>query len=193
MRILLSSLAVLSIGASASANLVRNGDFEANPYGLGGHVVPATITGWTQIPGAVVAGIGTTYLGAPSQEIDLSGYVDDTSGTGIYQDLATVAGRRYTLSLDVFTGGNVGYTGGVDVRLNDNALLATNLQGFDRTNYQFSFVATDATTRLFLTSNHGNVSHVDNVNVAAVPGPAAFATFGVSLVRMRRRKAHTKP
>ena len=185
MKTLFASLVVLAVAGSASANLVTNGGFEADAYNMGGYNVPATVTGWTQI--GQVAGIGKGYLSSPSQEIDLSGVTDDASGTGLYQDLMTVAGQKYSLSLNVYTGGNLGHSGGVDVKIGD-AALATNLQGYDRTAQTLSFTATGATTRLTLASNHGNVSHVDNVNVQAVPEPASMAALGLGALGLLKRR-----
>lgn len=192
MKSVLSILSLMSIAAAASASsIVVNGNFEADPYGNGGHVVPATVTGWTQSPAGVVAGIGQGYLNAPSQEIDLSGVTDNTSGTGMYQDLVTTPGQMYLLSLDVYTGGSLGHTGGVDVKV-DSSVLGTNLQGFDRTNHSMYFTATGATSRLWLTSNHGNVSHVDNVSVQAVPEPTSMAALGAGALGLLRRRRNAK-
>lgn len=63
MRVL-TLLSLFALGATASANLVTNPGFEMDSYPANGHVVPTTVTGWTQIP-ENVAGIGTGYLTRP--------------------------------------------------------------------------------------------------------------------------------
>ena len=176
----------------ASAQTIVNGDFSADHYSTGGWNEISSLTGWSII-GNDMAGIGKGYLGAPNQEIDLSGG-SDHGGTGISQMLNTVSGQTYNLSFDVYTGGGYGYAGGVDVSVGGTQ-LGTNLQGLfgsdaslDRKNYSYSFTATSDHTNLTLMDNNGFVSHVGNVKCQAVPEPASFLALGAPALLMFRRR-----
>ncbi|RYG43612.1 hypothetical protein EON79_16660, partial [bacterium] len=163
------------LSAAASANLVVNGDFESDAYPANGYQnITGSFTGWTVI-GANVAGLGTGYLTSPSQEMDLSGTVD-TSGTGITQTIATTVGQSYELTAEIYAGaGFTGYNGGVDILVN-GVTVATNAQGANSI-FSYTFTA-GASTELTFLSNNGNVSHVDNITLNAVPEPASMAALG---------------
>ncbi len=183
---ILAMVPFLALAAVSSANLVVNGDFQSSTFSAPYQTLTGSqLPGWT-IVGRDVAGIVSPYLNAPNQEIDLSGVTDATPGTtGISQTIATVAGRFYTLSFDVYAGSSfTGYNGGVDYMLNGNT-VATNLQG-SRSTFNFGFVATGSSTTLAFMSNNGNVSHIDNVSLST-PAPGAAIAFAVGAIRRRRR------
>ncbi|RYG37424.1 PEP-CTERM sorting domain-containing protein [bacterium] len=186
MKLFVSFALVATLSAAASANLVVNGDFESDSYPAGNYqVITGSFTGWTVI-GGNVAGLGAGYLSSPSQEIDLSGTID-TSGTGITQNIATLAGQSYELTAQIYAGaGFTPYTGGVDV-LVDGITVATNVQGTNSI-FSYTFTAGSSTDITFL-SNNGNVSHIDNVTLNAVPEPASMAALGLGgLALLRRRR-----
>jgi len=194
-KALILGLSVTSFGA-AHANLISNGDFELPAYSVGGYDTinsgnaETLLPGWTLI-GGTVAGIGKNYLGAPSQELDLSGITDNAT-TGIHQSIATTAGKWYKLSFDYFTGNAIGYGGGIDLSVDTNPLV-TNLQSnasYTRLTTTYTFQAAGSSTDIKFMANNGNVSHIDNVDVEAVPEPFTLAIIGGSaLAYFRKRKS----
>ncbi len=173
-------VSLLVVGASAHAvNLVANGDFEADAYTVNGYNAPlGSLTGWSILGTGNVAGIGVGYLGATSQEIDLSG-VSDGYGSGIEQSITTTASQAYTLSFDV----RIPIKRAVEVKLNGTTILA----GLGTGTHTYNFSGTGADLITFV-SEAGNTTHIDNVSVEAVPEPATMAVLGLGLAAAARRR-----
>ncbi|MBX3112879.1 MAG: DUF642 domain-containing protein [Fimbriimonadaceae bacterium] len=183
-NILLTTAALSVLAVQANANLVVNGDFEADAFPVGSFAVvpPATLTGWN-VFGGTVAGIGVGYLSAPSQELDLSG-ITDTSGSGIDQSFATVVGQQYLVTFDVYTGNG----GSIGAKIDGNLIVSGIDSPAVRTPYTFNFVASNASTNLAFVSEQGHITHIDNVSVESVPEPASMAVLGLGALALRRKK-----
>ncbi|HWY66486.1 MAG TPA: PEP-CTERM sorting domain-containing protein [Rhizomicrobium sp.] len=188
----LAAGAVFALTAPASANLVTNGDFEAD--------TPANQTaplGWTLTPASsgsdffVGPGPGFgAFAGVNSANFGATGNFDDV----LSQILATTPGHSYTISFElalastdsqndfsVFFGGNQLYT-------------LTNGSSFGYQLLSFTSTATSASTTLSFNGREvPSWYDLDNVDVepTVVPEPFTLSLFGTGLagaVAMRRRK-----
>ena len=191
-------LALLAIPFAANAaNLVVNGDFEANTVVSStwdNYYVGSTgLTGW-DVVGASGDNVSLTaagYLGQPTQQLDVSGDTDH-AGSGIEQVLSTVAGQSYTLTFDAYTGGTQ-YTGLYLAQI-DGATVLSGITGDESSftggivSYSYSFVASGATTKVGFINIDPYVSQVDNVSVEAVPEPMTMAVLGLGAAAMLRRR-----
>ena len=195
----LALISLFAVAAAANANIITNGTFEANSYPQGSYIsinsgnAASNLNGWT-VEGTEVAGIGKNYLGAPSQEIDLSGSYDQ-SRSGIKQSFASTAGQKYLVSFDIFTGDLYGYDSGVDFIVNGNTLgnnLKSSVSSDARKTMSYTITADSASTEVKFLRNHGLVTHVDNVNVQAVPEPMTMITLGAGALAMLRRRRSAK-
>lgn len=178
-----AAFAVLVLAAAAgqaSAAVITNGGFEANPAPNGSYIQAfggdtTSIPGWTVTgadvlvidadyiePGNGVGG-GTQTFNANSGQnaVDLTGAGNTSPADGIFQDVATVAGQAYSLSFYVgrAIGGAVYSTPStVDLQIDGGAVQSfTNaLLGADNTIvwqlFTTTFVATDATTTILFSN-----------------------------------------
>ncbi len=184
---------LVALSAVSSANLVVNGDFQAASYPANGFTSPlGSLAGWSILGTGNVAGIGLGYLGAPSQEIDVSGTAD-TANSGISQSLSTLSGYLYEIKFDIYTGFGRNQTGGVNASFGSTA-LGTNLQGLNsgngRKTYTFTVPAGGSSDAIkFTNAATGRVAHVDNVSVTqVVPEPATIAGMSMFLLALARKR-----
>lgn len=186
---------------SASANLVQNGTFEAPVVASGTYSIFLSIPGWATAFGPGIE-IQNHVAGSPfegRQFVEL----DSNANSGMYQDLATVAGESYLLSfahsprpgvnansngIDVFWGGSV---------VTNLALSGVGLPDTLWKVYSFNLVATSSTTRLQFNASGLSESlggYIDAVAVAPVPEPTTIVPAMIALVggagfMARRRRA----
>jgi hypothetical protein len=219
-RSVIAASALFALPAMA-ANLIVNGGFETNPVKSGGYV---HFAGGSSFDGGHWFVTGTDILqvdrgygyGDPRMtffarsgldSLDLTGTGNQNVFSGVYQDVATVAGKAYHLTFWT------GRATGVGSTANDYLTAATTHLSIDGTPvasfvnaekvigglawvaYSYDFVATGATTRIAFINNGGNdYLGLDDVSLASVvPEPATWAMMMVGLaltggvgVRMRR-------
>jgi hypothetical protein len=202
--------------ATAHANLLTNGSFEASPPTRGCAAGATSLPGWTVSAGNIdidsaIAGCGGIAAADGSYWVDLTGSYGAGAGR-IYQDISTEAGAQYELSFyfranDQFTSlsyGNDSATKAFEVWLD-----ATRAETFSRTVgvdplastwtlQSLLFTATGATTRLgFWSLNGANGSvfgpMLDGVSVERVPsvpepGSLALLALGLAGLGFSRRK-----
>jgi Protein of unknown function (DUF642) len=209
----LAALAALAFAPASQAATIVNGSFEAplvtvdtfDTFGVGS----TAITGW------VVLGINASIVSGPflappmayqaqdgTQFLDLTGPGTNFSGNGVSQNVATTIGQQYALSFYVgsgtdfttFTASTVDLSldGGTRVSFTNPNIPTTQL---DWQPFEFYFTATGPVTEIafYNGSDPGNhLSGLDNVSIAAIPEPSAFAflagaiSLGGVLIRRRR-------
>ena len=197
--------AALGISTSASAAILDGGfEFPGRPdltqYGSGSPIGAWTVTG--DQSNAVLllsknyAETGISFNAhSGDYALDLTGAGNTGPGNGVYQDISTVMGQSYALSFWVgnATGDGTGNTPFYTLASSTN--LMVDLNGpFSFTNgdttsgsinwqqFTYEFVAGGATTRIsFLnnTDSRDNYLGLDDVGVAAVPGPSLAQGYPV--------------
>jgi hypothetical protein len=202
MKKLIVLILFLRLVGSVNA-LVANGDFEADGTNWG--VIPA---GWTADFNAF-GQVWLPYTGVASMHPGGGGAVG-----GVYQDLTTVIGESYDVSMwvqnfDYFVGvggqvkilaGSAGtdtytFENGLDVSilystagLVDQNFLTNEDGSWSQVSFQFT--AIDTTTRFGIYSNPVEPISidVDDVSVTAVPEPTTLALLGLGGLLLRKRR-----
>lgn len=205
LKTVLAAAALVACGmagsASASTNLISNGDF-SSPNLNGGYTIQNAIGGWVSRNGEGVeigasGNYGLPLISAGGQHLEVNG-----NGVGdVYQNVNLTAGQRYVLTFS-YGGRPDGGEQKLNVFAGNDLLTATPLTGSlgSWTSQSFSFIAKGGLTPIEFKSlatsglsSFGN--EVTNVSLSAVPEPATWgmmiAGFGMvgGLVRRRRPAA----
>lgn len=185
-------VATLVVAASANANLITNGNFEAS-----GSAIPS----WTST-GNVATG-GVPYFGAGSTAKDSTKLVafnggDSTPNGTLSQTFATMAGVNYSVDFDygVTTGGSQSIL--AEILGNNGTTILTSFVASSTStalnHFTFSFAADgSASTLRFIDNLNNPTTSQDGVldNVSVVPEPGSIALLGLGLLgfAVTRRRA----
>lgn len=193
----LAAIAALPTAANAQ---VANGSFEQGTD-PGSFITLGTgstdITGWT-VGSGTVDYIGTYFTASDgARSVDLSG----NEPGSLTQILSTIIGQSYLVSFDLAGNGDgapttktatASATGGATTTF---SVAGSTRPDLDFTSFLYSFRATGTSTTLTFASTTATAFGpvLDNVAIAAVPEPAAWAMLigGVGLVggTLRRRRS----
>ena len=189
---LASAIALAAAAPSvASVNLITNGGFESN-----GGAFNTNFTGWTNSDWFVEDG---SFQSTPVE----GSFAASTGCVGSYcnigQNIATVAGRSYTLSFAFNPGTDVAPVGSgqgdTQAQVNGSTVIDINGGSHAWSFYSTTFTATGATTNInFAGYQNPAWSALDAVSVTSnAPEPASWvmliAGFGLVGAIARRRQA----
>lgn len=193
---------LLGTGNLATAGLITNGGFEAPVISSGTYSIFGSIPGWTTSfgPGIEIQNniAGTPYEG--SQLVEL----DSDANSGMYQDIATVAGKTYKLSFAYSPRAGVGAdSNGIDLWWDGGFVANITASGIGNPDtvwslHSYDLVASSALTRIEFGATGISESlggYLDAVSVCptAVPEPSSLVlsgvggVFGLGYLRSRRR------
>ena len=211
-----------AVPASASLNLIADGGFEANPAEHGGytHIAGGASfdNGAWRVTGVDILHVDTAFHAGANppltfdahggrDSLDLTGTGNSGPGDGIYQEVATEAGKTYTLSFWVgraMSSGSVGgdYRSNATMRLSIDGGLPMDFVNGDTIDsgiawkqFTTSFVATGPSTRIAFLNGLGNdylgLDDVALTGGGAVPETAVWSLtvggFGMLGGMLRRR------
>ncbi|MGB1109384.1 MAG: DUF642 domain-containing protein [Gammaproteobacteria bacterium] len=189
----------------AQANLIINGDFEADTVsgtnaGSGyEYVTSASLTGWTvndvtsPIRGAVL--FNSLYgqgVGSGANSLQIEDY-----GDSINQVISTVIGQEYELLFDISAYSSPG-SASVEVGIDANTfLVAGSYPSYVTQSILFTASATNTTISFTQVNSGGRYPHLDNISVtetaASVPAAPVWLLLAAGLIGVNRATQRNKP
>jgi len=182
------SKAVTTTGTSTTiTNLIVNGSFENTGAAAGAFVQANSIQGWTGL-GDVLEVAGSSSYGVTgatgSNVLELDARTTCTTGTGVYQDVQTVCGQTYTLSLDVAArSGTALWTNSVEVWWGNIRIATIEPTSTTFKTYSFTVTGTGCLDRLSFREQCGDDDNVggiiDNVKLLCTTTTTTTTTSNV--------------
>lgn len=189
MKKLLIAIMLLSATSLANANLVRNGSFEDTPQANGSWAVYNSINGWTTASGPGIE-IRNNVAGTASNGVnfvELDSHNGSDTNSAMAQSITSSAGSLYELMFDysprIYQPAN---TNGISVFWND--VLLENITGVGGSSnywltYNYFVIGTGNDVLKFLATGIDDSlgGNIDNVQLNAVPVPAAIWLFATAI------------
>ncbi|WP_372807623.1 hypothetical protein [Pontiella sp.] len=212
-RTIVALMALSGLLASANANLITNGDFEADGLANTANNIVGPITGWNDGANVRVDTVDSKLPAVPTTAVRLTG------NATVYQNFTTAWDADSTFTVD-FNACNVWWKSGTEpgiwvslrsatgteyeAQLANTAQTHTNSTYADWTEdmtWSFDFSGADLIAagasaddelrvNFYSKNNSNSISWLDNVSVTVIPEPATLglvAAFGGSVLFIRRR------
>ncbi len=199
MKKLILTAALLCASSFANANFIQNGSFEDTRQANGTWSIYNNVNGWQTVsgPGIEIRNniVGTASHGVNFVELDSHNGVDTNSAMA--QTIATTSGALYELLFD-FSGriNQPANTNGISVFWNNLLLADITAIGGSSNNWltqQFFVTGTGNDTLKFLATGIDDSlgGNIDNVQLNAVPVPAAVWLLGTAIVMFGFGRRHS--
>ena len=195
MKTILSVAIILGVAAVSSANIVKNGSFEAVSYGNGWKTMKndGVAGGWYTEQDVIEIGAASVY-GVKGQDGKQVLELDAKANAKVSQKLATTT-SRYSVTFSAALRNKVAASSqGGDLYWNNVKVGSFLPSSTTMQSYSFTVLGTGHDKISFVGTGKSDSygSLIDNVSVQAVPEPTSMAAMvvgGMALLRRRRKQA----